>query len=187
MTRLFEIAKGVAPLLEGRWRYNHLAEQDQKNHWADRATLNDDTERSRYIVFSSIWNRPDRIEIYGHLPERSSKTRITVGQGRDIPSIAADIERRFLPEYLIEWTNAETCQCQRAETMALYQHQVDLITKIAPEFRQAYRQQLTGCDEFYFKGGKVRLSSSGYDAHVELSLPFADLVRVLMFLQTPKK
>ncbi len=40
----------------------------------------------------------------------------------------------------------------------------------------------TGCDEFYFKGGKVRLSSSGYNAQLELNLSFDDLVRVLMFL-----
>jgi len=94
----------------------------------------------------------------------------------------AEIERRFLPGYLTEWIQAEADKRQQAETMALYRHQVDLIRRMAPEFRQAYRQALTGCDEFYFQGGKVRLSSSGTNAHLELSLSFDELVRVLMFL-----
>ena len=184
MSRLHDIAQGVAPLLDGQWRYNRLAAENEKTHWQNRATLNDDTRTGRQIVFCSIWNRPERINIYGSLPERYSKTRITVGQGRDTPAIAADIERRFLPGYLTEWDEAEADKRRRAETMALYSHQVDLIRRIAPDFRQAYTQQLTGCDEFYFKGGKVRLSSSGYDAHLELSLPFDKLVRVLIFLKS---
>ena len=36
---------------------------------------------------------------------------------------------------------------QRTETMALYRHQVDMIRTIAPDFRQAFTQELTGCDE----------------------------------------
>ena len=184
MTRLHDIARDVAPLLEGQWRYNRLAAESAKTPWGNRATLNDDTKPGRQIVFSSIWNRPERIEIYGTLPERYSKTRITVGQGRDTPAIAADIERRFLPGYLNEWDEAEACKRQRAKTMVLYMHQVDMIRTIAPDFRQAYTQELTGCDEFYFKGGKLRLSSSGYDAHLELSLSFDELVRVLILLKS---
>ena len=185
MSRLHDIAQGAAPLLDGQWRYNRLPAESTQTHWGNRATLFDATRPGRQIVFCAIWNRPERIEIYGSLPERySSKTRITVGQGRDIPAIAADIGRRFLPDYLREWDEAEAAKRQRAETMALYSHQVDLIRRIAPDFRQAYTQELTGCDEFYFKGGKVRLSSGGYDAHLELSLSFDELVRVLMFLKS---
>ncbi len=184
MSRLHDIAQGAAPFLDGQWRYNRLAAESTQTHWGNRATLFDATRPARQIVFCAIWNRPERIEIYGSLPERYSKTRITVGQGRDTPAIAADIGRRFLPGYLTEWDEAEADKHRRAETMALYSHQVDLIRTIAPDFRQAYTQALTGCDEFYFKGGKVRLSSSGYDAHLELSLPFDELVRVLMFLKS---
>ena len=185
MSRLHDIAQGVASFFDGQWHYNRLAAESAKTHWGNRATLNDDTRAGRQIVFCAIWNRPERIEIYGSLPERySSKTRITVGQGRDIPAIAADIGRRFLPGYLKEWDEAEADKRRRAETMALYSHQVDLIRTIAPDFRQAYAQELTGCDEFYFKGGKVRLSSSGYDARLELNLSFDELVRVLIFLKS---
>ncbi len=54
MSRLHDIAQGVAPLLEGQWRYNRLAAESEKTHWQDRATLNDDTKPGRRIVFSSI-------------------------------------------------------------------------------------------------------------------------------------
>ena len=118
MSRLHDIAAGVAPLLEGQWRYNRLVEESEKTHHRHRATLNDDTLPRRQILFSSIWNRPERIEISGRLPARTGKTRITVGQGRNIPAIAADIERRFLPGYLTEWIQAEACQRQRAACKA---------------------------------------------------------------------
>ena len=182
MTRLFEIAQGVAPLLDGKWRYNRLAEENEKSHWQNRAVLNDDTQAGRQIVFSSCWNRKGRIEISGPLPSgRYSKTRITVGETRNIPAIAADIERRFLPGYLKEWTEAEADQQARAETMELYRHQVDILRRVLPDFRQAHGHQLTGYDEFYFTGGKVRLGGSSAD--LNLRLPFDDLVRVLMFLK----
>ncbi len=47
MDRLFEVAKGIAPLLDGRFRYNRLVEEMTKFDWGNRAILNDDAQHGR--------------------------------------------------------------------------------------------------------------------------------------------
>jgi hypothetical protein len=184
MTRLFEVAQGVAPLLKGQWRYNQLAAQCSEHRAGNRAVLNDDTKPRRQIIFRPAWHTPGRIELYGLLPtDYPSNTKITVAETRSVPAIASDINRRLLPGFLAEWTEAEArCQKREAE-MELYRHQVDLLRRFVPEFAQyPNRGRLTGSDEFYFRDGRLQLFSSGFKASLRLSLPFDEMVRVLMAL-----
>ena len=186
MTRLFDIARGVAPLLDGRFRYNRLEEEKANYDWGNRAVLSDDTKTGRQIIFKNCWRKSGRIEITGLMPRGYGRTAITVAQTRDIPAIAGDINRRFLPPYLEEWNTRQAEINDRAAKLEAYGHQVDLLRRICPEFRKSQHGELTGYDEFYFQNGQVRLSSDS-NSQLRLSLPFDDLVRVLMYLNQPRR
>lgn len=181
MTPLFTLAEEVAPLLTGQWRYNRLAEKRSNIRHANEAVLNDDTQPGRQLVLRPSWETPGRIRVAGVLPQGLSKTRITVSEQRTSPAIAGDINRRLLPAFLAEWQAAITRRQAREAELELYGYQVELLRQFVPEFHQLYRRDLTGADEFYFQDGALRLYS-GYNATVRLSLPFTDLVRVLMAL-----
>lgn len=187
MTRLFDVAIGVAPLLDGRFRYNCLEEEKTTYDWGNRAVLNDDTETGRQILLTNCSRKPERIVVSGRLINGYGRTSITVANSRDIPSIAGDINRRFLPDYLKEWEKRQDEQAERTAKMEAYKHRVDLIRHIVPDFWSRNGRALTGSDEFYFKGGRVRLSCSEYDEELRLSLPYDDLVRVLVYLSEIKK
>lgn len=182
MSRLFEIAQGIAPLLDGSWRYNRLEEARHGSDWMHRAVLHDPACPNRQIIVSGIWNKPDRLCFRGRIPHGHIRTRITVAKRRDIPSIAADVNRRFLPGFADEAEAAKACHDHRQAELEAYRHQVDILRRFLPGFRHSHSQTLTGSDEFYFQGGSVRMYSSGYEAELTLSLPFDDLVRVLMFI-----
>jgi hypothetical protein len=179
--RLFELTQGVAPLLPGQWRYNHLAEKRSDVRHANEAILNDDIQPGRQLVFRPCWDSPGRIRIAGSLPQGLSKTHITVSEERTPAAVAGDITRRLLPDYLAEWKDTETRRRERESEMELYRHQVDLLRRFVPEFHQLYNRTLSGADEFHFQDGSVQLYSN-YKASLQLSLPFEDLVRVLMAL-----
>src|SRR5712691_11937503 len=181
MDRLFALTEAVAPLLTGQWRYNRLAETRSDIRHANEAVLNDDTQPGRQLVFRPCWNISGRIQIRGSLPESMSREKITISEQRPARAVAGDINRRLLPGFLKEWQEVETRRRQREAELELYRHQVELLAKFVPEFHQLYNRSLTGADEFHFKDGSVYLYSS-YKATLRLSLPFADLVRVLMAL-----
>ena len=182
MTRLFEIAAGIAPLLNGSWRYNRMEEErSERCDWLNKAVLNDSAHPGRQIVVSPIWNKPERIKIRGRIPHGYCRRTITVAQRRDIPAIAADINRRFLPGFAEEAEAAAASHAHEQERLETYRHQVDILRRFLPGFRHPHSRTLTGSDEFYFKGGSIRMSAYGHDADVKLSLPFDDLVRLLMF------
>jgi hypothetical protein len=181
MDRLFALASEVAPLLTGQWRYNRLAETRSDIRHANEAVLNDDTQPGRQIMFRPCWEAPGRIQIRGSLPQSLSREKITVSEQRLARAVAGDINRRLLPGFLQEWRETETRRRQREAELELYRHQVELLRKFVPEFHQLYNRSLTGADEFHFRDGTVQLYSS-YKATLRLSLPFADLVRVLMAL-----
>ena len=180
MSRLFEIAQGIAPLLDGSWRYNRLEEERHGSEWMDKAVLHDAVCPDRQITVSGIWNKPDRICFRGRVPHGHIRTSITVAKRRDIPSIAEDVNRRFLPGFADEAEAAKACHDHRQAEMENYRHQVDILRRFLPGFRHPHSQTLTGSDEFYFQGGGVRMSAYSYGTDVKLSLPFDDLVRVLI-------
>ena len=137
MTRLFAVVHGVAPLLNGQWRDNQLAAQCSEHRSGNRAVLSDDTQPGRQIVLRPAWQTPRRIELYGLLPsDYPRKIRITVAQMRLVPAIAGDINRRLLPGFLSEWTEAKARRQQREAEIELYRHQVDLLRRFVPEFGQ---------------------------------------------------
>jgi hypothetical protein len=181
MERLFALAEEVPPLLTGQWRSNRLAEQRSDIRHANQAVVNDDTQPGRQLVFRPCWDIPGRVQIRGSLRESLSRVKITVSEQRPARAVAGEINRRLLPGFLQEWQEAETRCRQREAELELYRHQVELLRRFVPEFSLRYNRELSGADEFTFRDGSVQLYSN-YKASLRLSLPFADLVRVLMAL-----
>lgn len=189
MERLFTLAQSVAPLLTGEWRYNRLAEERRDYAHGNRAVISDDTKPGRRIVLRPCWRVAHRIEVYGELPsDRSSQTKITVSPKRSARAVASDINRRLLPDFLKEWEQAEAYHEKRTAELERYRHQVDLLKRFVPDFRLLHGgQDLRGDDEFSVPHGTLRMYAGDYQATLKLSLPFEDLVKVLMLLYGPGK
>ena len=181
MADLFELTTEIAPLLKGKWRYNQLAEENERGY-IRRALINDDTQPGRQVVLRPYAPQAGRIQIYGLVPNRSSQTKITVSEKRTARAIAGDINRRLLPGYLSEWEAAQQFHQKREAELDIYRHQVNLLRFVPGMDRQRGSNTLTGADEFWFEGGSMCLYSGGHKAHVRLSLSFDDLVRVMMVL-----
>jgi len=106
--QLREIMAGVASLL-GEWRLRPI-DEESRNSWA----YIDGPDGAAICGGVGRWGiGPGRIEISGEWPKSGQYrcdqysphgfTRITVSLSRSAESIANDIERRFLAEYLAEY------------------------------------------------------------------------------------
>ncbi len=128
MNRLHEIAMGCVPFLNGKWRY---LKNEAWTEYRQRAVLQDDTEHGRRIIVSDYYGGEGRLQVTGSFPNRySNNLKITLGMSRSIPSISADINRRFLSEYLKEWKKAKTLHQQHLDREENLRIRVELLKQI---------------------------------------------------------
>ena len=183
MSRIEEIARGVAPLLDGSFRFNERAVATNANYWDGRHVINDDEQTGRQLYFSRERLKTDRVAVWGMLPNRRScSVRITVSETRTVPAIAEDINRRFLPYFVKEWRTVFEQERARTDQLDMYRHQVNLIKGIVPNLHIPSHSRLEGNDEMYFQNGRLRMYARGHDSELSIRLPFDDLVRLFKFL-----
>ena len=79
------------------------------------------------IAIAFVWNQQGRIEVSGRYPYQASghfrdRPVITLNAARRAEALAREISRRFLPDYLVRWeeAQAEVISLQQAQNRVQY-------------------------------------------------------------------
>lgn len=187
--QLFEIAREAAPRIDGAWRFNRIRSQAIQA-WSPTAVITDDTESGREIRIRRSWRNQHRLALWGVLASLGahpySSKQITVNPQRGGWAIAGDINRRLLPSYLDDWEQRKGDLAKAQAKREEFLHKLHLIRTFCPDLR-AVNGDDARSDRFYWRGpaqatGSLRLYP-GYDrVGIEISLRFADALRVLALL-----
>lgn len=163
MSRFHEIARGIVPLLDGQWRYDHRREERRETNWRNVAILISDQHRHAEIWCMTEWNAAHRIAFSGHYRDRityrdrNSQLRITCAQSRPIPDIAADVNRRFLPPFLEACEQLEADHQRRQAEREKLLMRLETLRRFLPGVRTRdwHRQDLTL--DYHFEDGEFKL------------------------------
>jgi len=183
----FRIAKEAAPHITGQWRYHRLASECQRQGWA---TVTADSQPGRAITFRAGWYARDRITITGSLPGHfgglESAASITVAPHRAGRSVAGDINRRLLPDYLHQWAARVAALAKDRDAQERHANKVRLVQQVLPGLRTRYGDDLFAADEFRHELGALKLWRHSGRADLTLEIDYDDLIRVLYFLKAEK-
>lgn len=181
----FRIAKEAAPFIDGNWRYHRLKSECHRQGWP---TVTNDDQPGRAITFRAAWHARGRITIHGSLPgffgSRDSTRDITVAPHRTGKSVAGDINRRLLPDYLKAWDERTAALAEDREAQARHAQKVRLLEPVLRNLRPRFGgTDIEGADEFLHELGSLKLWRNAGRADLTLEINYEDLIRVLYFLE----
>ena len=175
--RLNEVIAAVMPHLAGTWaadaNHNMIGENDAVLH------------------FGTPRNKPDRFEICGgfgnglsqHMSYHGEreKTSITVAGNKDPKRIAADIEKRLMPGYLIE---LEKTKKNKQSADNYRENQKEVLTRIQAAVGDGHMPDHTK-ETLYCRGFHELTVKyySGDDVRIEMSLPVDLTLKVIGFIK----
>jgi len=107
------------------------------------------------IHFGIVWNKKDRMQISGEFPPKmivENRPSITVSRDRDAQSVAKDIERRFIGQYVERYLKV----VEQQYIAALRQQQAadfadELAAILGTEVRQEQDRYKVGCSQATFE------------------------------------
>ncbi len=187
---LFEIAREAAPRIDGAWRF-HLLRSQAVRSWSPVAVITDDRQPGRGIRIRRSRRNEHRLSLAGSLPPldgRPGFTKpITVDPQRGGPALAGDINRRLLPAYLQAWERRSQAAAQADAEREEFLQKLALMRAIRPDLRcrngDPLRSRAFHWSDPEGAGGTIRMHPGFDRVGLELSLPFAQALRVLAVLK----
>ena len=143
--RLAEIARGVAPLLDGNWRYDARGSIPDKPVWGvERTIFNLDCPQMRFAITTpgeyserhKACARGDFSVFDRALINSRRRHSIKFSPTRSIPALAADINRRFLNQFQDEWRRAKEEEQRRKDDFEALRHQIAMLQRVVPNMRR---------------------------------------------------
>lgn len=191
--RLAEIARGVAPLLDGNWRYDTRGAVPDKPIWGiERTIFNVDCPQMRfgittpgeYSLRHKACARGDYSCFDYNLISRGPRHSINFSPARNVPALAADINRRFLPQFQEEWKRAQEEERKRKAEIEAYGLKVAMLRNVLPSMQRAWNSSDRDRGQFYADLAGLKFTVYGDTVTIEnLELNLDQFVQLVFRLQ----
>jgi hypothetical protein len=175
------IARSIAPLLLGGWRFDELETDSRKNNYTHPAVII--CGKYQMIFKDSSKNLKDRIEIYCVICPAGRGGQIyniiSVNRNRPIKAILQEIKRRCLVGYLEKYKKVQTDIEKTKKANEEYFFKIGLFKKFIPEFKHHIYSE----DRLYTGNIDLSLSKFSEIVNLQLSLDMETAFKILGILK----
>ena len=185
-------ARTIAALLPGRWRYAPIRstiERDWFKHRTNPKSLDRlelviqcDDNQGRALELRTCWEDESRFKIAGFLGDQTTRASITVAQSRSAKAIAADIERRLLPDYEKAFTDWQEHERRRAVDLETFEIKERLLMQTFPHITK----RTWGSPErqyFLHRGTVETYPFVDHEWQLKIQLDFETMMKVIALIQ----
>ena len=181
-------------MLNGNWRYDSRgAVPDQRIWGIERTIFNLDCPQMRFAITTpgeyserhKACARGDFSVFDYNLISRRPRHSIKFSPSRNVPSIAGDINRRFLATFQDEWKRAQAEEKKRKEEIELFKIQTQMLRKILPNMRRGsgYTDHTRG--QFYADLHDLEFTLYGDSVRIDrLDLSLDEFVKLAFSLRS---
>lgn len=188
-----ELARAVAPLLRGEWRFDNRS-QEHCNYvrHRDAYIFNANKPRMRFWLgtpgeychrkkgaAAGDYSVFDRALINSH-----ARARIMYSPHRTAKSIAGDINRRFLPDFIKEWEQAEQQEAKGREQIEAFELIEQMLKRIVPGMRKSWERRSRTTGHYYTELNGLVFTLYQQNISIEqCNLSIDQFVRLIDFLK----